>query len=314
MNPTNNNRRHGLSLALTLCVGGLAGCPGDDGSASDTEDGSSTGSSTGTPPVTTTTGTDPSGSSNSSSSGGGDGSSSDDGLDSTSTTTDDPSTSTGEVLPGTCVGVDSVGDIASIYSRGGAPIDTTCNPAAAGCGGDVLGTWTIEGSCGYESIPNPLADDCPGSTFELAIISESGTLELLDDGTFIQDLMLVSDIIVTLDPMACYGVSCAQFGDALAMDTPGSMCADLEGTCTCTVPNSDGSSDELMGTYEVNADILTLITPEGDSDAAFCVTDDRLDLWQPVLDGTVTEEPCADEADCEAALGDTHEFYLCSLE
>jgi ABC-type transport system substrate-binding protein len=47
----------------------------------------------------------------------------------------------------------------------------------------------------------------------------------------------------------------------------------------------------------------------------FCITEDRLDLWQPLYDMPVpTGVACTTQQDCTDALGDSHDIYTCSLD
>ncbi|MCH9684229.1 MAG: hypothetical protein K0V04_22540 [Deltaproteobacteria bacterium] len=273
----------------------LCGCPSDDTAPAET-DSASSGSSTGG----SSTGTDPdSGSSSSSSST----------TEAADDTTTDDGSSTGDP-PGICVGIDVVGDIGSVYARDGLPIDPVCDPIAAGCGGDVVGTWILDNSCGYEQLPNEFEDRCPGSTFLLEIVAETATVTFVDDGTFTQSSVVDSQAVLTLDPMACFGASCEEFDAVVAMDDPNASCEDIDGLCTCVLPNPQQASN-AEGTYVVENDLLTVMTKDEQQELTFCVADDRLSVWEPLLDFTVTEQTCADDADCEAALGDAHAFYAC---
>jgi len=298
--------QHGLlptSLALTLVL--LSGCPGDDGTPMETEGETESEGTTGDPTATSTpppstTDPDPSTSSGA-----------------TTETVDDTTmgpeeeSSSGEPPPtNVCVGFDQVGDIGTVFSRDGLPIDTTCDATPMPCGGDVLGMWAVEESCGYEAIPNPLEQDCPGSTFEVETLSHNGTMDFADDGTFVQTLDIQNQAVFTLDPMACFGVSCMDFNDLIQMDDPMASCMDDMGMCRCTFPPEMGGM-AIMGNYEVMGDILTLEVGGEVEEFPFCITGDRLDTWNPLFNTTVTEELCNDEQDCVDALGDTHQAYVC---
>jgi hypothetical protein len=282
----------------------LVACPGDDGSA-DTEGttGTSTGADStdggpGPDPDTTTTGVSATGSTT-------------EALDDTGTSTTGDDT-TGEPPPaGTCVGLDQVGNIASVLSRDGMPIDTTCDPDPAACGGDPVGSWSLEATCGFEAFPNPFETDCPGSTFAIEILSQSGTMTFVDDGTFVQDFDIQSQLVVDLDVMACFGIDCTNFEMALQMDSPAATCAAMGPTCSCTIPD-DGMPEQVMGTYEVMGNDLVLTTVDGSQALPFCIGSDRLDLWQALYaTPVITDAVCADPQDCADALGDMYDVYLC---
>ena len=130
--------RHALGVAVIV----LAGCPSDDasGDGTDTDTESSTGATS--PSTSSPSTSSPSTSSSSSSASTTDDTTGDE------TTTGDTSTgeesTTGEMLPGTCLGLDIVGTLGDVSSLDGMDIDPTCSTEPAACGGDVVGTWTIE--------------------------------------------------------------------------------------------------------------------------------------------------------------------------
>jgi hypothetical protein len=291
--------RAALATPLALL---LAACPSDDAPA-DTE--ATAGSSSGGASTTTGPGPDPdttaaSESSSSSSS-------------STTAVVDDTTDDTTGEPPqdGICEGFLQSGNVATVLSRDGMPIDTTCDPVPAPCGGDPVGSWTLEDTCGFEGLPNPLADACPGSTFMVEVLSTSGTLTFVDDGTFVQDFDIQSQVVVTLDPMACFMVDCATFEMLVQGDNPTATCMAMGPTCECTIPD-DGMPEQAMGTWEVMDNDLVLTTAEGGEGFQLCITGDRLDLWQPLFAITPTEVLCMDEQDCIDALGDMYDFYSCS--
>lgn len=281
--------------ALTLALL-MAGCPGDDGSPMNTDSNSDsdtdTDTDTGDPTTTDTT------------------TSVDTTNGSEDTTGPGEESSTGDPLgDGVCIGVGRVGDIGTVYSRQGTAPDTTCEPAATPCGGDVLGTWDIESSCGYDSSPNPLEDACPGSTFDVEVVGQSGSITFEDDGTFVRADNVELQTILTLDTMACFMIDCAAFEGVLQVDEPSVTCEETMGMCACTTSPPMGSA--TMGTYEVIGDMM-LLEADGELEILdFCVSGDRFDAWSPVLDATETETACEDEQDCEDELGNMYELYFC---
>lgn len=290
-----------LAAPLSLL---LAGCPGDDGTADTDASSSSTGGAdttggpgTGPDPDTTTSVTASSSSSTTAV------------ADDTTTTTDD---TTGDPpADGLCNGFDQVGNINTVLSRDGMPIDTTCDPTPAPCGGDVVGIWALEDTCGFEAFPNPLEDQCPGSTFTIEILSQTGTMTFVDDGTYVQDFDIESQAVIELNPMSCFGVNCATFESIVQMDSPSASCQSMGNTCTCTFPD-DGASEQGMGTYEVVGTDLVFTDETGSAEAAFCIGGDRLDLWQPLFGLPVlTDIMCASDVDCYVELGDMYDAYIC---
>ncbi|MCX4241270.1 hypothetical protein [Paraliomyxa miuraensis] len=277
----------------------LTACPGDD-TTQDTE-GTTSGTSTegpdpdGTTSTTTSTTVDPSSSS------------------STTEAVDETGTSTGGEA-GLCEGLTIVGHVGSVLARDGMPIDTTCSPDPVPCGGDLVGDWSLESLCGFEAFPNPFEDMCPGSSLSVEILSQSGTLSFADDGTFVQDYDIELQMTLDFDPMACLGISCDAFEAGLQMDDPTASCQSMGPNCRCTIPD-DGMPELGMGTYEVIGNVVVL-TVDGESSAGeFCITGDRLDAWQPLVDvPTPTRVTCMDAEDCVDALGDMYDGYTCTPE
>lgn len=234
----------------------------------------------------------------------------------TSTTQVDPDTSssgdessTGDP-PGTCVGISQYESLGSVLARDGTvPGDPACDPAPAPCGGDLVGTWDPVVTCGTEAIHDPFAEICPGSGFVLESIVQEGSLTFVDDGTFSQSYTTTTIYTATFDAAGCFGATCADIETTLAADGD-ATCTGPDDACDCTVTVID--DEPSSGSYEIVDDTIVL-TVNGQSSLPypFCVEGDRLDLWPPLTEGTLTETSCQDAADCEAALGDRYEAYAC---
>lgn len=214
-------------------------------------------------------------------------------------------------LPGFCLGVTTVGHVASVHARQGQIIDATCGAEPAACGGDIVGTWEIQANCGFEQLPNPFGD-CAGSTF--AILAS----DMIGSRTFGADLSVEVDVTISLDlqaevdAAACYGASCEEFAAALLAQGFAATCEDSEVSgCSCVLNLLNEST--YSGTYAIEGDALTLTLDGRAQDAVpFCVADDRLDLWDPLRDAeTFPGTACAEPGDCERALGDIHEEWIC---
>ena len=64
-----------------------------------------------------------------------------------------------------------------VWTRVGAPTEgSMCSVPAAACGGDVEGTWVVEGVCGEPD--NPLTAICPQATWEVLEYEVVGTRTL----------------------------------------------------------------------------------------------------------------------------------------
>jgi hypothetical protein len=280
----------------------LAACPGDDGTAdADATTAGGTTTSGGTTTDGTTTAEDPTSSTTAV-------------VDDTGTGTVD---TTGEPPPlGNCVGFAEVGHIGLVLSRNGVPIDDTCEPTPAACGGQPVGSWVLESQCGFEAEPNPFEDECPGSDFEIEILSQIGTMTFDVDGSFVQDFDVVAQLVLTLNPMECFGLNCNELEMLLQMqtETPNATCDDMGPSCVCTFPD-DGMPEQAMGAWEaIDGEIhfmaggITHVFP-------FCIAEDRLELWQPIHAMPITTALlCASQQDCIDALGDRYDFYWCTVD
>ncbi len=216
------------------------------------------------------------------------------------------------MLPGVCLGLDIVGTIGEVSSLEGAPIETTCDTEVAACGGDIVGVWTVESSCGWEATPN-FFDMCPGSTMTVTAGSLTGTRTFNADMTFTFDTETSLEMDLALDSMTCYGVDCATFQAALANEGLSGTCTDAGGgMCECalsvTTPNT------TQGTWVTANNALVVTTEDGEAFIEYCVTAERLDMWTAVAEQTLYEEGCADDMDCLDALGNLSEIYVCLLE
>ncbi|MEM6989871.1 MAG: hypothetical protein AAF721_05225 [Myxococcota bacterium] len=280
---TETNASTGSDTGMT--GGGPAGP--DTGSVDTTGDGMTGGSTASMEGGTTTGG----------SSGEG-GSSSDEGSGST----------TGEAFDGICVGFDEVATTVSVWGLDAANPGGNCDPdPSAACGGDIVGEWTVDNTCGQEDIPSPF--DCDTQDFSVEVTEQSGTIEFEDDGTYTQQTMTTTLISVSLDPMECFDFNCAAWEAALQGQDAGWTCEFDDPDCDCTLMTM-GMTD-VEGTYETNGSVVTVTVEDAVQDFDYCVEGDRLDLWQPFNEVTVTEESCVDTMACEDALGKTHDAYVC---
>ncbi len=216
--------------------------------------------------------------------------------------------------PGICVGLTEVGFLGTVSRRTDAAVDPTCAPEPASCGGDLVGTWTIESDCGLEALPNFFAETCPESTMTFIDSVVAGTRTFAEDGSYASDAMLQFDLHLDIDAMDCFGIDCATLGvaldgennlDAVCDDAPeGSGCA-----CLLTITNDL----TVQGTWSVEGDAVTLtFDGEASDPRPFCVQGDRLALWEGLHESRAyPETACADASDCADALGDAHDEWLC---
>lgn len=149
----------------------------------------------------------------------------------------------------------------------------------APCGGDPTGSWTMQTTCGGAHAP-PWADGFPcGQPRQLSVRHyEEEALDLVADGTFARTR---TD---TLGVEGVFEVRCVLRGDCegLQQDIAGFpaplSCGDINlGACSCEAAANERVRDR--GTWQVDADTLTLTTDDGVSESwRFCVDDGGLTL------------------------------------
>lgn len=230
------------------------------------------------------------------------------------TETGDEST-TGEPLPGVCVGIDQIATFATVHSMNPPP-QMQCDPMPDPCGGDIVGAWTVDGSCGTP-LGSLFPTICEGATEMVTGATVVGTRTFNADLSVVIDTTRTIDLDVQLDSMDCAGVGCEAFGEALSEeDNLTLVCEDGDGSqCNCLVEIEEVI--DATGTYEIVAEGFVVVTLGGQDGAPsqYCVGDNRLDMWDPVFGFTPFEEiGCADAEDCSDALGNASEFYSCDLD
>jgi hypothetical protein len=291
---------------VLLCV--LLACSSDDGpSSTGTESDGST-----SDPSTSSTTTDPSTTSDTTTSTT---STTDPSTTSTTSTTSDSDSSTGEEPPGICLGFDALGYLGAVLSRDAAEVGEDCTATPDPCGGDPVGLWDYELLCGADNLPNNWATLCPGATQQATFTNVTGTLEFEDNGAFTQQFTVSLDLEVGINVQSCFGITCAIF-EGLLNDEDGltATCTGPDNACACDVVFV--GTDNTSGTYEIEDDTMIVFTVDGQAGegAPFCVTDDRLDLWTPQYQTTITEETCSSVEDCEEALGAQNDAYACDID
>jgi hypothetical protein len=148
------------------------------------------------------------------------------------------------------------------------------------CGGDPVGTWTIEVSCLGELVGTP---SCAGLMGDSSGITQTGTLTLFADHTY-SSTTNIFGIQKTTYPAACIaGLDCATLATVNAATAPAesgniSCTATSAGGCSCTSEVSVmGIVDH--GTYSTSGDILTQVrTNSNPFDVEYCVRGRSLTL------------------------------------
>jgi hypothetical protein len=179
--------------------------------------------------------------------------------------------------------------IALGFSLAGCGGDSDNNGAAcsnaAGCGGDVVGTWTIQSTCVTPSMPSM---GCEGTTADTSGFKTTGSITFNADKTFTSNITFSGSVTTTL-PASCLmrnGVTatCAQVQETLQPSvtsgdyTSATCTATGNGGCACTlglVPQTDTNS----GSYSTSGSVLTEIDPDGSTDDnAYCVKGNTMTL------------------------------------
>ena len=297
--------RRSLLATLVLLVP-LHACTSDAGGDTDTDDGSSSssdasGSPTATNPTTGASSTSTTGNDTSSTSGSSD---SDESSGSSSGSGGADESSTGETLEDICFGYTLLGNTSEVSTDGTAVGEPVCSLEAAPCQGEVAGTWTVEDSCGYEVLPNFFEEVCAGATQQITGTTSTGTRTFEKDGTFVFDVVLQLEADLQVDSMACLGLDCETFGDALS-EEPGleMVCENGEGTsCNCIYTADLPMSD--AGEWDIFDDSLLLTSDSGEvSLIQYCVADGRLTTWTPLFDSTpFPDTSCTEDEDCEGQV------------
>lgn len=225
-----------------------------------------------------------------------------------------PEMDLGDIPAGICFGVSDIGHLSTVYTSARSTMPT-CTPEPAPCGGDVIGTWTIDAHCGFESLSNFFAADCPGSEMTYVASELTGTQVLGEDGSFSLEGDLSIDLDLQIDTNTCFGVGCGQFGDLITMQDNNLevACIEAESTDDCDCVMTLSNTLEREGTFAVEGDMITLTIEGGTADPApFCVSGDHLTVWEVLNQSQpYPQVTCDVPEDCEQALGDEHDEWFC---
>jgi hypothetical protein len=159
-----------------------------------------------------------------------------------------------------------------------------------GCGGDLVGSHTFEDICleGETTFPAGI-ENCPSATVSIMDPTVSGSVTLMEDGTYnIQNTFATVTTVVL--PAECLGgQEPAAICATIEMDLDDGSCEVVDGGCSCTQASVEQSDES--GTWSVEGNLLTT-TPEGDDaepdTLEFCVQGDTAIIKPVDTDG---EEP-----------------------
>jgi hypothetical protein len=200
---------------------------------------------------------------------------------------------------GTCLVYPKANATADVFLGSGAVPGNTCELEVAACGGDVIGNWGMETSCGtdYPLPPNPFERFCPGASHTPMMPTRVGSLSVADDGTWELETSVVYDYEYGAD-ISCLGVfDCgAEAESALTQAGGTASCSGQPFSCTCIVTDSPLETTMLTGTLGPGG---TTLDPTGNElPLPFCVEDSVLTLWTLTGSGSSFGDTCSSDADC----------------
>jgi hypothetical protein len=184
--------------------------------------------------------------------------------------------------------VRGIGALALIATTGCGDNDGASCGEFAACGGDVVGSWSLQNFCGTAKIDD---DDCKGMTMEMNGVNFSGTVTFNADKTYTTDSMRSGYATMHM-PSACLTVqgikiTCEQVNMALMaqrnMDAPfsGITCSAEPAGCACKVTFKPESSKET-GKYSTSGTTLTTTSAAGDTETNdYCVAGSTLRMKPP---------------------------------
>lgn len=143
----------------------------------------------------------------------------------------------------------------------------------AACGGDPVGTWTLDSAC-LQDGANPFEDTCADAIIEIDLSGSTGTLAINADMTYSTNFTFTGTFTFTL-PMSCtddIGItSCTDLNDP----EEGRTCVDASGGgCTCTATITDDDPSAETGTYTRSGNTFTTVPtddPSGGDTVEYCV-------------------------------------------
>ena len=136
--------------------------------------------------------------------------------------------------------------------------------ATNGCGGEVVGSWSLQGICqgGYTS-SEPVLDSCDVPATQTVGIGASGGVDFFDDGTYRSETVLELDFALSVPGRCAVGLaSCAaiEFNFRNSDETQDWTCTQTSNADPCICSGQRTETETVNGTYTVNGTVLT-ITP-----------------------------------------------------
>ncbi len=168
--------------------------------------------------------------------------------------------------------------------NGGASTSDDGNCAFTPCGGDVVGSWSLDEVCYSEellvaTLNGDAPEECSGFYTGLTI-QASGTLEFTAGGTLTRQSSMTMDHEFALDAecmQASYGSapsaeSCAQVAVYLGAGAESASCNHAAGACQCAVRSE--SSEDVTDAYTTSGSTLS----DSEGPIEYCVLGNVLQL------------------------------------
>jgi len=179
----------------------------------------------------------------------------------------------------------------SIAACGGGSKSSACNQVGA-CGGSVVGTWKVTGSClnagGNAAMASGISMSCPNASVGNANVSQTGSVTYKADMTFTATTTISGSVSVVL-PASCLTqmgvtITCDQLNQVFKSvgssagaagssggGLPDIHCSSSGGGCACTT-SIPMQTSTTSGTYSTSGSLLT----ENGSISDYCVQGDKL--------------------------------------
>jgi hypothetical protein len=172
---------------------------------------------------------------------------------------------------------------------GGATACGTVEP----CGGDLVGTWTLNSECldaGELNSSLQMAYYCPQALVTASTVTLSGTASFTSSLSYTLAANRTANVTFTMPSSCAQGLSCSAFGAYLASAQPAGTSFSCSGTTTCTCNQNSTESLSDSGTYVLSGSNATLnSTTNGTSTNGYCVQGSTIHLIE--VDATMHTGP-----------------------
>jgi len=158
------------------------------------------------------------------------------------------------------------------------------------CGGDLVGSWTIIGSCMTELVGTA---SCPELVADARQYQQRGTVTYSANGSYTSTVTSSGTLGVTYPAACLFTLSCKEYELALSSSLPPGYelngCAEgAAGSCACSY-DIDTAPMTASGAYTVSNGVLTQQSSAGTVTSDYCVTANQLRLTSRNGSGQVAQ-------------------------